>query len=298
MKIEPLLASTFRSDGGNQFGLVPKALWARRLPPDADNCVPQHAHSLLVTLDDGRTGLVDTGCGAPSRFSATQRRIAGLGGEDAPWPLLDSLRARGLDPVDIDFVVLTHLHWDHVGGVFAPGGGLTFPNAVHHVDLHELEDATGGSPLLGAAYSDIDLRPLVDSGSLRRHLHDERNGPASVLFPGVRLVRTGGHTRAHCLALFEAEEGGTLDIGFGEGGFRRAVFPADVCPSQHHLPHMYGLSYDTHPLDTRGWKLRWLPRFAAPDTMVFFCHDPDLWGAVLRPGAKRTEVDQAWECAA
>ncbi|MFH0908331.1 MAG: hypothetical protein V1929_06180 [bacterium] len=102
MRVTPLIASTFRSDGGSMFGLVPRPIWAKRIPPDDRHRIPQHAHALLLELDDGQRGLVDTGCGSATHFTDKEIDLHGLG---PGWPLMENLAARGIAPEQIDFVV-------------------------------------------------------------------------------------------------------------------------------------------------------------------------------------------------
>ena len=116
MRITPLIASKFGSDGGTMFGLAPKTIWAKRMPPDELNPIPQNANSLLVETDNGRLGIVDTGCGAESKYSEKEISIHGLG---FGWPLFENLAVLGIAPERIDFIAFTHLHWDHAGGADA-----------------------------------------------------------------------------------------------------------------------------------------------------------------------------------
>ena len=160
MKITPIIASQFTSDGGTMFGLVPKPIWSRLIEPDKHNRIRQDAHVLLVELDDGRRGLVDTGCGPAAKFPAKEAELHGLG---AGWPLMEKLELLGLGPDAIDFVVFSHAHWDHAGGASrgAPGELVpTFPNAVHYVHADEWSDATSGNPLLYKSYPKETIEPL------------------------------------------------------------------------------------------------------------------------------------------
>ena len=79
MKVTPITASRFMSDGGSMFGLVPKPIWSKLIPADARNRIHQDAHALLVELDDGRKGLIDTGCGSAELFSPKELELNGLG---------------------------------------------------------------------------------------------------------------------------------------------------------------------------------------------------------------------------
>lgn len=289
VQITPAVASRFRSDGGSMFGLVPKPIWAKLIPPNDRNAIPQNANVLLLELEDGRRGLVDSGCGPAARFSEKELALNEL---SEGWPLLDALRARGWTTADLDFVVLTHLHWDHAGGAtsgrWADGGPLTFPNAVHYVHALEWEDAMSGDPLLYRSYPEGVVAPLKAApGSAIRQVHDAQ----AEILPGIRLERTGGHTRGHCAVVF-AE--GTWRLNHPEAarfaGAGEAIFAADVCPTSHHLRMVFQTAYDTHPLQTRAWKREHFPRCAARKTLLLFDHDPECSGATIRPDEKKEFV--------
>jgi glyoxylase-like metal-dependent hydrolase (beta-lactamase superfamily II) len=293
MRLTPIIASTLLSDGGTTYAVVPKALWQKATPADAGNRIPHNVHAWLVTLDDGRSGLLDTGCGSADFLSEKERALHGLG---PGWPLMESLARLGVAPEQIVFVVLTHLHWDHVGGVSRclPGGGRApaFPNAQHFVSRAEWEDATSGDPLFYKAYPQAVLTPLREHPELLR-LVDE---PVAELVPGIRLLRTGGHTRGHSAIEVRSDALEPVDENGGRGPVaRRALLAGDVCPTRHHLRMVSQLSYDTFPLDTRAWKRATLPRLVAERTVLLFDHDPDFFGGTLRSDAK-TEfaLDTGW----
>ena len=278
MRVTPLLASTFRSDGGTMFGLVPRAIWQKKVHPDARHTIPQHANVLLVETPDGQRGLVDTGCGSAEKFSPREQELSGLG---PGWPLQDNLAARGLGLDDIDFVVYTHLHWDHAGGSVAPsslGRPLSFPRARHYLHALEWEDATSGNPLLYKSYPPDITRALA---SAERVLV---TGDDTEILPGLRLIRTSGHTRGHCSILLQYPDLKLVHPGADQvAGASGVLLAGDVCPSQHNLRMVFQTSYDTFPLDTRAWKRNWLPRIATERMLLLFDHDPELAGAFIRP---------------
>lgn len=281
MNVTPITASRFTSDGGALFGLVPKAIWSRRMATGDDNTVGQHANSLLVELDDGRKGVIDSGCGFPTTYTEKERAHHGL----APEPhLVGALAAQGVSPKEVDFIILSHLHWDHAGGIAAPdnegGFRLAFPNAQHFVHTDEWNDALSGSPLWPKAYEADRLEPLrAASGD---HLLIVTDIAPDIL-PGVRLARTGGHTLGHSMVVLTGEN---MVLQHPDAArfpdLDMIVYAGDVCPTEHHLPIVYQTSFDTYPLDTREWKVDTFPQIQQLGALVIFCHDPDTVGATLR----------------
>jgi len=278
MLVTPIVASTFVSDGGAMFGLVPKPIWSKLIPPNERNGIPQHATCMVVQLDDGRVGLVDTGCGDPSLFSEKERKHAGL---SETWLLLEALETLELTPDDISFVVLTHLHWDHAGGTHrrdAEGNTvLTFPNAQHFVHHDEWFDATRKDPLLYKSYPESCLEPLMNQQSESVVLVTDM---APDILPGIRMARSGGHTRGHCVIVLQDDD---LVIRHPEAqrfaNVDTIVCVGDMVSTQHHLRMVFQTSYDTYPLQTREWKRDTLPVVADEGLLMMFGHDSTCYGA-------------------
>jgi len=265
MRLTPLAANTFASDGGAMFGLVPKALWSRRVTPDDTNCIAQRANVLLIEID-GKTGLVDTGCGDPDWFSDRERAHHQL---EEQWLLPQSLAAHGLGFQDIDFILLSHAHWDHAGGLVTPDGKPTFPNAEVFLRAAEVDCATGGDPLLFKSYPETVRRAFDILGDRMFPVPDEE----PEVLDGIYLLPAPGHTEGQAGIYFvEPELAGT------DAAPRSALFAGDNCPTRHHLRMVFQTAYDTYPLKTRAWKREWLPRVANDHSLLLFTHDPDAFG--------------------
>jgi len=249
-----------RIDGGNMFGVVPRVMWEREAPPDDQHRISLATNCILVRTPDS-LGLIDTGYGgkAPAKFR--QRHAL----EDGA-PLVANLAEVGVRPGELDWVVLTHLHFDHVGGATyrdADGHLLpTFPRARHFVQRAEWEDATANIPELAGAYYPEDFVPLYENGQVQLIDGDEE------FVPGVRSQTTGGHTRGHQVIRIESR---------GES----AVCLADLCPTAAHLKSFWTMAYDQFPLTVRHNKPIVLNEMVDERRIALFSHDPQIAAARL-----------------
>ncbi len=282
MRLTPLTANTFRSDGGAMFGLVPKALWEKRCPAHGDNTIDQRANVILVETDDGKMGLVDTGCGDPEWYGERERELHGL---ESEWLLPQSLAALGLDFADIDWIVLTHAHWDHAGALTDPDGTPVFPNAAVYLRETELDSVLGGDPLLYKSYPPKVVQSFQGLSERIFPAADNTPGKASGPAPGVTILPASGHTEGQACILFDAPR-----LAGSDAIPQLALFAGDNCPTQHHLRMVFQTAYDTFPLKTRAWKRSWLAKCAEEDILLLFSHDPELFGAWLHADPKHEFV--------
>ncbi len=277
--LHPLVATRLRADGGTTFAPVPRTIWSTFAPPDEDNCIPVIAASLLIEWSDGRRALVDTGCGPAHLHPEKLRHAHGI----APgWDLENALAEYGLAPENINLVILTHLHWDHAGGVAL--ALQRFPAATLVVHSREWNAAVSGNPLFAKSYPAEIIASLLKLPKERRHLPQGKN-PA--IAPGVSLMLTGGHSPGHCAVLVSGPQrlsAGGASLLSARGG---VLFAGDILPTRHHLRIGYYTAYDHYPIHVRGWKMHNLPRLAGNGTAFLFGHDADVFAATIKPDPRR-----------
>lgn len=260
---------SFRLDGGAMFGVVPKALWERRAAPDEKNRILMGLRPLLVRTA-GLNVLIDAGIG--DKMSAKDVTIYGM---DRTRNLDHSLAEAGLSAADIDVVIASHLHFDHVGGLTERKDGAVrprFPRARHLVRRGEWDDATHPHERNRASYLADNFVPLHEAGVLE---FIEGDGP---VLPGISVWRTGGHTMHH--QLIKIESAG-----------RTAVFTADLMPTTAHVDAPWIMGYDLYPMDTFFYKKEFLREAIDREYVIFFEHDPAIAAGIIRERDGRKIVE-------
>jgi glyoxylase-like metal-dependent hydrolase (beta-lactamase superfamily II) len=245
---------TFALDGGAMFGIVPRPLWEKVMPPDASNRV-RLGLNCLVVRSGGRILVVDTGVGDKGDDRFRSRYAVDGGGL-----LRDRLRARGVRPEDVTDVVNSHLHWDHAGGntYRRPGGELepAFPNATYYVQRREVEFARSATARTRGSYEPQDYEPLLSGARIV-----VLDGEAEIA-PGVQVHPAAGHLPA-------------MQVVTVNGPTDSLFFAADLIPTTRHLNPAWIMAYDVEPLLTQEVKVSWLERAASGGWIVVFYHDPD-----------------------
>lgn len=256
MQVKLIDTGYFKLDGGAMFGVVPKTLWQRLNPPDEKNLCTWAMRCLLIQ-DGERNILIDTGIG--DKQGDKFRSHFEPHGEAS---LLGSLRKQGLAPEDITDVLLTHLHFDHVGGAvrYDSKGNLvpTFPNATYWSNEQHYNWAYEPNPREKASYLHENFVPLKKAGQLQ--FLDVQKDDLPWL-PGIRLRFVYGHTEAMMVPII-THNGQTL------------VYCADVIPSSFHIGMPYVMSYDLRPLHTMEEKARILQAAEEEGHYLLFEHDP------------------------
>lgn len=257
LQIDVVSGGLHRVDGGGMFGVVPRVLWQKYATPDAQHRILVATNCLLVR-DGTHTTLIDTGYGG--KAGDRERQIFDL---EAGEPLVRSLAAIGVTPEQIDTVIFSHLHFDHVGGATRrdESGAIvpTFPNARYLANRVEWETAISGLPEHRAAYPQEHLTPLAEMPAERFVLTDDHEE----LAPGIRGAVTGGHTAGHQALVLES-------------GGQTGIYLGDLCPMTPHVRQLWCMGFDNYPLDTRRAKPLILGRAADEGWLVFWDHDPQI----------------------
>ena len=195
-EIRTFVEQHFRIDGGSMFGVIPKVMWSRMIESDENNFVPM-VTNLFVLTAHGRNFIFDIGLG--DTLSEREKKIYNTNGNSNLEPGLKSL---GLATGNIDYVILTHLHTDHAGGAVLFEDGRYVPrfgNARYVINRAEWKAAVEPDERTAAVYVAERLTPLEQAGQV-----DFVDGDTE-LFPGVRVVHTGGHTEGHFALELESE---------------------------------------------------------------------------------------------
>jgi glyoxylase-like metal-dependent hydrolase (beta-lactamase superfamily II) len=246
-------------DGGAMFGVVPKALWSRQLPPDAQNRIPMTMRCLLIrSLNTKRLYLVDNGAG--NKFNEKMSNIYGLSyGEQGEKQLESSLARAGVQPSEITDLIFTHLHFDHCGGTTDYVDGVLthiFPNARYHVHRDHFRTATEPNPREQASFLPDNIGPIAAASDHLSLVHATQ----PVYEPGLDALVMNGHTLGQQLPKITC-------------GDTHLVFVADLLPTAQHLPLVWVMGYDMFPTQTLKEKQEFLEQAAAEQWWLLMEHD-------------------------
>jgi len=242
---------SFLVDGGAMFGIVPKTIWSRMVLADNLNRVKLGLNCLLIKSSKGNI-LVDTGIG--NKFGKKIQQNYGIEHHEH---LIRSLARVGIKPEEIDFVVNTHLHFDHCGAntIKTPKIIPNFVKAKYIIQKNEWYNATHPDERTKATYLLENFIPIEESGQLI--LID---GEYEII-PGVKAIPTDGHTNGHQSILIKS-------------GAKTACYLGDLIPTEYHLKIPYISAYDLSPLQQMANKRKFLNQAVKENWLLIFCHNP------------------------
>lgn len=249
-RVALIQAGTFRSDAGALLGVVPRLMWDRLVVDeiDEDHRLLQALNCLLVETPAGRA-LVETGIG--DRIGEKGRQMRRYQG---PW-ILPALETAGFAAATVDVVAVSHLHYDHAGGVLTADGSRAFPRASFVAQLAEWRIALGENPRLVASYDQPELTLVRDLG-----LSGAVDGEAEIL-PGVSVVPTGGHSAGHQGVVIRGRD-------------RTVAFFGDLCMRPWSANPKWVTAFDDFPLDSVAIKASLFARAADEGWTVVLSHEP------------------------
>lgn len=258
MKIYPIEAGNFKLDGGAMFGVVPKTIWNKTNPADANNRIDIAARCMLVE-DGNRLTLIDTGMG--TKQSEKFFSYYSLWGEHS---LDQSLKKYGFHRDEVTDVFITHLHFDHCGGCVnrktsSEGFEVAFKNAKFWTNSNHWQWATQPNAREKASFLDENILPIQESGQLHFIERPEEDFGFSNEM-GFSIFYADGHTEKQMLP----------HIQFGE---KTIVFCADLLATAGHIPIPYVMGYDTRPLLTLSEKTKFLHAAADNNYYLWLEHD-------------------------
>ena len=256
MKIYTIDTGLFKLDGGAMFGVVPKTIWNKLNPADANNMISLAMRCLLIE-DGEQLILIDNGMGNKQDEKFFSHYY--LHGNDN---LENSLNKLGFTSSDITDMILTHLHFDHCGGSVnwnaeRTGFELAFKNAQYWVGDEQWHEANHPNAREKASFLKENILPIHESGQL--NLINE----ATVINPNITFKYTYGHTNGMVHPIIRYK-------GYS------IIYMADLVPTQAHLPIPYVMGYDMRPINSMNEKTLVLNEAAENSYLLFFEHDPTL----------------------
>jgi len=269
-KISILETGSLMLDGGAMMGSVPKILWEKTNPPDRLNRIKLAMRCLL--LDDGENiVLIETGIGDKCDdkfkkiFSITQSKTA----------LSNTLSKLGYSNENITHVVLTHLHFDHVGGatIFDNKGNIipAFPNAKYYVSEKNWIAGNNPNPKDRASYLKENFLSLKDSGLLNIIAENE------TILDGISTYVVNGHTEGQQLIKIDGED-------------ETIIFCSDLIPLESHLKIPWIMGYDLNASLTMQEKEVFLNKASKNNWILFFYHDPDIIAVKIKKDNKYYKI--------
>ncbi|WAA10085.1 YtnP family quorum-quenching lactonase [Fervidibacillus albus] len=243
-------------DGGAMFGVVPKPLWSKKYAVNEKNQIPLRTDPILIETGEKRI-LIESGIGN-GKLTEKQKRNFGVTEESK---LQECLRDKQLHFADIDAILMTHMHFDHASGLTIENRSR-FPNATIYCSAKEWEEMRHPTIRSKATYWENNWKGIEDQGVVFQNELE--------VFPGIRMVHTGGHSSGHSIVIIESK---------GE----MVLHMADLMPTHAHKNPLWVMAYDDFPMDSIREKERWITFGTEHRAWFTFYHDAFYraiqWGA-------------------
>jgi glyoxylase-like metal-dependent hydrolase (beta-lactamase superfamily II) len=263
-RIASVVTGHVRLDGGAMFGVVPRVLWEKAAPPDEQHRILLATRTLLALHERAsRLVLVDTGTGSKWPAELAER----YGVTPIAGALDTALADIGAGPDDVTDLVVTHLHFDHAGGMTdwadQPGGAtrLRFPRARHWITPQHRQHANHPTLRDRASFFPHDFAEL-ERANVLAVVDDPGERPAAI--PDLRWQVSNGHTPGQLLPRFAGGASGP-DL----------LFVGDLVPTSAHLPPTWVMAYDLWPLTTLDERLKLYAQCRQEEFLLAFPHDPE-----------------------
>lgn len=239
-------------DGGSMFGVVPKALWSKKYPVNENNQIELRTDPILIQTGD-RNILIEAGLGK-GKLSEKQKRNFGATEESS---VEEGLQKLGLSSKDIDTIIMTHLHFDHVCGLTTWDSDQekyvsVFPNATIHVSEVEWDEMRNPNIRSRNTYWEMNWQGIEEQVQTFK---DE-----AIIINGVKMIHTGGHSDGH--SIVELVQGDEVIIHM-----------ADLMPTHAHSPSLWVLAYDDYPMTSIHAKEKWIKEGIGRNAWFTFYHD-------------------------
>jgi len=282
VKLYPIESQNFKLDGGAMFGVVPKSLWQKTNPADANNMIDIAARCLLIE-DGKRLILVDTGLG-----NKQTDKFFGYYHLWGDYQLEASLKQHGFHPDDITDVFLTHLHFDHCGGAVSknPQSGVlrpSFKNAMYWSNADHWQWATQPNAREKASFLPENILPIQESGQLQMISPDKSQFLTHVPDINLSVFFADGHTEKQMIPIVTYQN-------------KKIAFMADLLPTTGHIPLPYVMGYDTRPLLTLAEKEIFLNYAADQELFLFLEHDAHHQMITVTHTDKGVRLDKTYTC--
>ncbi len=281
MNLYPIKAGNFKLDGGAMFGVVPKTLWQKTNPSDQNNLIDIAARCLLIE-DGDRLILIDSGMG--DKQSEKFFSYYSLWGDDS---LDKSLQKAGFHRDDITDVFITHLHFDHCGGVVQWNDSktqyeLAFKNAKVWSNKEHWQWAVVPNAREKASFLKENILPIQESGQLHFISRTDKTFQKTSEL-GFGVLFANGHTEKQMIPHIDYKD-------------KTIVFMADLLPTAGHIPLPYVMGYDTRPLLTLDEKKLFLENAANNGWYLFLEHDAHNEIITVKHTEKGVRLKEVFTC--